>query len=291
VNRADTPGLWPLLCGDFPPLDVPFLEREPDGPTRHLALGLAYRGDGFLGWQVQPQGPTVQGALEAALARLCDEPVRVFASGRTDTGVHAWGQVASFTTTSGLSLERMLRGLRSLLPPSVWVRALGPVPEDFHARYSAQGKTYHYYLWPEAQGGLFLDGLCWPLRAALDPEPMAQALNGLLGPLDMAAFASAGGDPGESTVRELHRAEISPVPGGLLEVRLTASGFLRHCVRNLVGSLVQVGRGQMAPAEMARMARAGKRLRPGPKAPPYGLYLAQVFYTGFAGQRDTALPA
>jgi len=279
VSSAETPGLWPRLCGDLPPLDVPFFSQEPQGPTRHLALGLAYRGDGFLGWQVQPKGPTVQGALEKALTKLCDQPIRVFASGRTDTGVHAWGQVASFATTSALSLERMDRGLRSLLPPAVWLRALGPVPEGFHARYSAQGKTYHYYLWPQAQGGLFLEGLCWPLRGSLDLEPMARALEGMVGPVDMAAFASAGGDPGESTIRVLHRAEISPVPGGLVEVRLTASGFLRHCVRNLVGSLVQVGRGQMPPGEMARMAQAGKRLRPGPKAPPYGLYLAQVFYT------------
>ncbi|MCF8043593.1 MAG: tRNA pseudouridine synthase A, partial [Desulfarculaceae bacterium] len=217
--------------------------------------------------------------LEKALTKLCDQPIRVAASGRTDTGVHAWGQVASFATSSTLSLERMRRGLSSLLPPAVWLRALGPVPEGFHARYSAQRKTYHYYLWPQAQGGLFLDGLCWPLRDALDLAPMAQALAGLVGTIDMAAFASAGGDPGESTVRVLHRAEISPVPGGLLEVRLTASGFLRHCVRNLVGSLVQVGQGRMEPSEMARMAQAGKRLHPGPKAPPHGLYLARVFYT------------
>ncbi len=258
---------------------MPFLAQEPQGSTRHLALGLAYRGDGFGGWQVQPRGLTVQGALEAALTKLCDQPIRVAASGRTDTGVHAWGQVASFATTSDLSLERMLRGLRSLLPPGVWVRALGPVAPEFHARYSAQGKTYHYYLWPAAQGGLFLEGLCWPLREALDLAAMAQALQQLEGPVDLAAFMSAGGEPGESTVRQLHRAELSPVEGGLVEVRLTASGFLRHSVRNLVGSLVQVGWGRLEPGELARMAAAGRRLRPGPKAPPHGLYLARVFYT------------
>lgn len=279
MRTIDSPGLWPRLCGDFPPLDVPFLPQEPEGPTRHLALGLAYRGDGFVGWQVQPKRRTVQGALEKALTKLCDQPIRVAASGRTDTGVHAWGQVASFSTTSPLPLERMLRGLGSLLPPAVWPRALGPVDPEFHARFSAQGKTYHYYLRPQAQGGLFLDGLCWPLRDALDLEAMARALEGLVGPLDMAAFASAGSEPGESTLRVLHRAELSLVPGGLVEVRLTASGFLRHCVRNLVGSLVQVGWGRLEPAELARMAAAGRRLRPGPKAPPHGLYLARVFYT------------
>lgn len=279
MSTTGSPGLWPRLCGDFPPLDVPFLEREPDGPTRHLALGLAYRGDDFLGWQVQPEGLTVQGALEKALTKLCDQPIRVAASGRTDTGVNAWGQVASFATTSPLPQERMLRGLRSLLPPGVWPRALGPVAPDFHARYSAQGKTYHYYLWPLAQGGLFLDRLCWPLRGALELEPMARALEGLVGPVDMAAFASAGSEPGESTVRQVYRAELSLVEGGLVEVRLTASGFLRHSVRNLVGSLVQVGQGRLEPSDLARMAQAGKRLHPGPKAPPHGLYLAQVFYT------------
>lgn len=273
------PTLWQRLAGGFPPLDVPFLEQEPEGESRHLALGLAYRGAGFAGWQVQPGEATVQGAVEAALSRLCDEPIRVQASGRTDAGVNAWGQVASLATTSRLPAPEMLRGLRALLPSGVWPRALGPVTQDFHARYSAQGKTYHYYLWPRAEAALFLEPHCWPLKQALDLAAMRAALAGLRGEVDLAAFATAGSEPGATTLRRIHRAELNELPDGLVELRITASGFLRHSVRNLVGSLVQVGRGELPPSALAEMAGAGQRLYSGPKAPPQGLYLARVFYT------------
>ncbi len=276
---ATSPGLWERLAGRFPPLDAPFLDEEPPGETRRLALGLAYRGAGFAGWQVQPGQATVQGAVEKALSTLCDQPVRVEASGRTDAGVNAWGQVASFTTTSRLPAPEMLRGLRALLPPGVWPRALGPVEADFHARYSARGKTYHYYLWPRAETGLFLNEYCWPMKEALDLAAMQAALDSLGNEVDLAAFATAGSEPGDTTMRRIHQARIGLVDGGLVELRLSASGFLRHSVRNLVGSLVQVGRGELAPGALAEMAAAGRRLHAGPKAPPQGLYLAQVFYT------------
>ena len=276
---TNDPGLWERLAGRFPPLDVPFQDQEPGGESRRLALGLAYRGAGFVGWQVQPGAATVQGAVETALSRLCDQPIRVEASGRTDAGVNAWGQVASFTTTSRLAAPEMLRGLRALLPPGVWPRALGPVAPEFHARYSAQGKTYHYYLWPQAEAGLFLEPHCWPLKAELDLAAMQTALAGLEGEVDLAAFATAGSEPGHTTLRQIHRAQARPTPDGLIEISLCASGFLRHSVRNLVGSLVQVGKGELPPAALAEMAVAGQRLYSGPKAPPQGLYLARVFYT------------
>lgn len=275
----EPPTLWERLAGSFPPLDLPFLEREPEGESRRLALAVAYRGAGFAGWQVQPGEPTIQGAVEAALSRLCDQPIRVEASGRTDAGVNAWGQVASFSTTSRLAAPEMLRGLRALLPGGVWPRALGPVDAEFHARYSAQGKTYHYYLWPRAEAPLFLEPHCWPLKAGLDVESMRAALAGLIGEVDLAAFSTAGSEPGLTTKRMIHRAELNQLSDGMVELRLTASGFLRHSVRNLAGSLVQVGRGELPPQAMAEMARAGSRLYSGPKAPPQGLYLARVFYT------------
>ncbi|MCF8032141.1 MAG: tRNA pseudouridine(38-40) synthase TruA [Desulfarculaceae bacterium] len=273
------PGLWERLAGRFPALDVPFARQEPEGDTRRLALALAYRGAGFAGWQVQPGEATVQGAVEAALSRLCDEPVRVEASGRTDAGVNAWGQVASFSTHSRLAAPEMLRGLRALLPGGIWPRALGPVEQEFHARYNARGKTYHYYFWPKAEAALFLEPHCWPLKAGLDLAAMGAALEELAGEVDLAAFSTAGSDPGLTTKRRIYRAELNQLDDGLVELRLTASGFLRHSVRNLAGSLAQVGRGELRPAALAEMALAGQRLYSGPKAPPQGLYLAQVFYT------------
>lgn len=279
-------GLWSRLLGDFPPHDVPFLAADP-GPDaegrRHLALVLAYDGAGFGGWQVQPRGPSVQGAVEAALARLCDHPLRVHASGRTDAGVHALGQVAGFVTTSALPLNRMERGLRSLLPPGVHLRALGPVPSAFHARYSALAKTYDYWLWPGATAPLFLAGRLWPLPMALDGAAMAQALGLLVGERDLAVLAAAHCEAKGSTVREIIAAGLVRLPDGPWRVRVTATGFLRHVVRNLVGLLVRVGRGQLSPEGLLAMIETGGELRGGSKAPPQGLYLNRVYYRARPG--------
>jgi tRNA pseudouridine38-40 synthase len=280
------PSLWARLLGGFPPHGVPFLAGDP-GPDaagqRHLALVLAYAGEGFLGWQVQPRGRSLQGELEAALARLCDHPLRIHASGRTDAGVHALGQVASFATSSTLSLERMNRGLRSLLPPGIHLRALGPTPPDFHARFSAQAKTYDYWLWPAAPAGLFLQNRLWPLPMALDPAAVAAALALLPGPRDLAALASQGAEVNGSTVREVLEARLDPTPEGPWRVRISATGFLRHVVRNLVGLLVRVGRGQLSPEGMLAAIGAGRELRGGSKAPPQGLYLSRVHYQPWPG--------
>ncbi|MFH1060601.1 MAG: tRNA pseudouridine(38-40) synthase TruA [Pseudomonadota bacterium] len=274
-------GLWPRLLGEFPPHDVPFLPADP-GPDaegrRHLALVLAYEGGGFAGWQVQPKGASVQGAVEAALTRLCDHALRVHASGRTDAGVHALGQVASFVTTSALPLARMQRGLRALLPPGVHLRALGPVPGGFHARFSAQAKTYDYWLWPKAAAPLFVAGRLWPLPMALDRAAMAQALALLIGERDLAVLAAAGSEAKGSSVREIIAANLAVLDEGPWRVRVTATGFLRHVVRNLVGLLVRVGRGQLSPEGLLGLIEAGGELRGGSKAPPQGLYLNRVYY-------------
>ncbi len=270
--------LWVRLAGEFPAHDVPFLEPATGTSTRRLALVLAYRGDLFNGWQVQPRGDTVQGAMEAALSRLCDSPVRVQAAGRTDAGVHAWGQVAAFDTHSRLDAAEMLRGLRAILPTGIWPRALGSVAPDFHPRYQARGKTYDYFLLPQVETGLFLEPYCWPLQDSLDHGAMAKALALLKGEVDMAAFASQGSEVGGPTLRQLTQAGISPQADRRWRVRLSGTGFLRHCVRNLVGSLVQVGRGQLTPEALKEMSEAGERLYPGPKAPPGGLYLNRVYY-------------
>lgn len=280
--------LWARLAGGFPPHDVPFLPSEAGAGPRRLALVVAYCGQGWTGWQVQPDAPTLQGALETALSTLCDQPIRVHASGRTDAGVHAWGQVAAFDTTSRLPAEPMLRGLRALLPAGLWPRALGPVAVDFHPRFQARGKTYDYYLWPGAETGLFLEPFCWPLKGRLDLAAMTAALAQLIGEVDMAAFASQGSEAKGPTLRRLSQAQVAAQADGLLRVRLSASGFLRHSVRNLVGGLVQVGRGELEPAALAQMAAAGRRIYAGPKAPPGGLYLNRVYFQSDPPEQDQA---
>ena len=272
--------LWPALLGEFPPHQVPFIKGEggEDGSIRRLALVLAYEGSDFAGWQLQPGKRTVQEEIEKALSTLCDEPVRIEASGRTDSGVHALGQVASFSTKSSLSLERMRRGLASLLPDDAQVRELGPVPKEFHARFDCVAKTYHYYLWPRAKAPLFLQNRLWALREALDPETMRQALDQVMGECDLMAFASRLGEAAASdTVRQVLEAELDASDPVWL-VRITGSGFLRHVVRNLVGACVQVGMGRLEPRAIGEMLTARRRLYAGPKAPAGGLYLARVYY-------------
>lgn len=272
--------LWPALLGDFPPHQAPFIRGEggEDGSPRRLALVLAYEGSNFAGWQLQPGKRTVQEEVEKALSSLCDEPVRIEASGRTDAGVHALGQVASFSTGSSLSLERMRRGLASLLPEDVHARELGPVPPGFHARFACLAKTYHYYIWPQAKAPLFMQSRLWALRAGLDPAAMTQALAQVRGEHDLLAFASRLGEVEEgSTVRRVLEAELD-ASGPIWLVRLTGSGFLRHVVRNLVGACVQVGMGRQKPQVIGEMLAARRRLYAGPKAPAGGLYLASVYY-------------
>ncbi|MFH1034811.1 MAG: tRNA pseudouridine(38-40) synthase TruA [Pseudomonadota bacterium] len=273
------------LWGQFTPHGVPFRTEEPPagGLARHLALVLAYDGSGFAGWQLQPGARSVQGAVEAALGRLCDHPVRLAASGRTDAGVHALGQVASFETFSRLGLEPLTRGLKALLPPDIHLRALGAVAPGFHARYAAVCKTYDYYLWPASGPALFLRDRLWAYPRPLDEQAVRQALALLPGRRDIKALTSRGSEAHGSTLRDILEADLETWAQGTWRVRLTATGFLRHVVRNLVGILTQVGDGRLPPEALAEMLAAGQRLYPGPKAPPGGLYLNRVYYEPWPG--------
>lgn len=268
------------LQGGFPPHGVPFLKNgdDPGEKRRNLALVLAYDGGGFAGWQLQPGKRTLQGVVENVLSLLCDEPVRVEASGRTDAGVHAWGQVAGFSTKSSLSLPRMLAGLRSLLPPEIHVRRLGTVVEDFHARFDAQAKTYDYFLWPKAEASLFLRHRLWAVAQPLDQEEVRRALDVFKGEHDLKALAFRGNQVEGSTIRRVLETSLLPEPSGVWRVRITATGFLRHVIRNLVGVLVQVGGGRLSVNDFSEMLAAGQRIYSGPKAPPGGLYLNRVYY-------------
>lgn len=281
------------LWGRFPPHGVPFQETAPPpepGQARRLALVLAYDGQAYAGWQVQPGAATVQGQVEAALSRLCGHPVRLLASGRTDAGVHALGQVASFDTHGRLDLATMARGLKALLPADIHPRALGAVADDFHARYSARAKTYDYYLWPACGPSLFLRGRLWALPRPLDQEAVGQALALLPGERDLKALSTQGSEVQGTTVRQILQAELATWPTGLWRVRVTATGFLRHVVRNLVGVLVQVGCGRLRPQDLTAMLASGQRRPAGPKAPPGGLYLSRVYYQPWpsAGQGQNA---
>ncbi|MUM76586.1 tRNA pseudouridine(38-40) synthase TruA [Pseudodesulfovibrio sp. F-1] len=241
-------------------------------------LTLAYDGTDFSGWQLQPRERTVQGEIEASLARLVGIPVRVHGSGRTDAGVHALGQTAHFDCPAERAAIPWQRALNATLPQDVRVLRCDRVAADFHARYHAQAKTYEYGLWHQ-------DRFCLPQRrrfvwdcGPLDFAAMDEVARLLAGTHDFAAFQNTG-TPVKSTVRTL--ADISRHPGPTASEtiwRFTADGFLKQMVRNLMGCLVACGRDRITPADAARILASADRAQAPATAPARGLTLIGAAY-------------
>jgi len=241
-------------------------------------LTLEYDGADFEGWQSQPSGHrTVQDTLETALARVTGERVRVTGSGRTDAGVHAEGQVASVRLTSERAPEALCGALNGVLPPDLAVLALEPADEGFDARRRATGKLYRYSIWngPVRAPLRRRRALC--LRRPLDVAAMARAAADLVGHHDFSSFRAAGSNVTTST-RTLRRLDLEGGPPGALELWFEGSGFLRHMVRNLAGTLLEVGSGRRDPGSMPTLLAARERSRAGPTAPAHALTLVSVHY-------------
>jgi tRNA pseudouridine38-40 synthase len=241
-------------------------------------LTLEYDGEGFAGWQVQPGATrTLQGVLEDAVARVTGQRVRVHAAGRTDAGVHAEAQVASLRAETGLPAATLARALNAVLPPDLAVVAAAIAPDGFHARFDARAKLYRYRIW---------NGACRsPLRARralrverpLDVEAMRRAAADFLGTHDFAALQAAGSQVA-SSVRTLTRCDLEGRAPGQLCVWVEADGFLRHMVRNLVGTLLEVGRGRRPPDAVPALLAGRDRRAAGPTAPAHALTLIRVDY-------------
>lgn len=240
-----------------------------------LVLTLEYDGTGFHGWQIQPGLRTVQSTLEEALAEMMGGPVRARASGRTDAGVHALGQVMHCEAIRDIPPENVMMGLNSLLPPDVRVVNCRQAPDGFHAQYSAVGKLYRYDILNRYEPTALLRDRVWHIRRPLDAEAMRSGAAFLLGKRDFAAFKSAG-DEG-TTVRDLRRLDIVRERDKLI-LTFEADGFLKHMVRNLTGSLVDVGLGRLASEDIRAMLQSRSREGTPRKAPPQGLTLVEVFY-------------
>ena len=251
-----------------------------------VALILEYDGSRYVGWQVQPNGPSVQAEVERALSTLHHSPRRVTAAGRTDAGVHARGQVASFPEPSPLPLRAYVQGMNALLPPDVAVRAARLEPDGFDARRSARGKRYRYLLENAPTRAPLTRLRAWQQFPPLDPGAMRAAAAHLLGRHDFAAF-QASDCSARHAVREVRRLEVLGEAGGRIELVVEASAFLKHMVRNLAGTLVEVGLGKREPGSLPALLAGGDRTRAGPTAPPHGLYLEEVFYGG-AGEAPPA---
>lgn len=246
-------------------------------PKRNFRLLLEYDGTHYHGWQKQQGVMTIQELLESKLAIMLGAEVRVRASGRTDAGVHARGQVVNFYARSRLQPNEFQHGLNALLPPDIVVLRADEVPEAFHARFSARMKTYEYRILNRPVRSALERNACWHIRQPLEIEAMRQALEVILGEHDFAAFMATGSTV-QSTVRIVSSASIEQSAGDVILVRFTANGFLRHMVRNLVGTLVDVGRGKLGREHLVAILASGDRRRAGMTAPARGLFLDRVDY-------------
>jgi tRNA pseudouridine38-40 synthase len=245
-----------------------------------VRCAVEYDGTAFLGFQVQAQGRTVAGELERALGKLLEEPVKITGAGRTDTGVHASGQVISFRTTRSFPFDRLAVAMNSTLPDDVGIRDVTLVPSNFSARFSAQERTYVYaILNRSSRAALLAHRVFHVYRRSLDLEAMRAAAGYLTGEHDFRSFCGVVPESG-ITVRTVSSLEIS-AHGELVRVQISADGFLHRMVRTIVGTLVECGLGRRDPATMPAILDACDRGAAGLTAPPAGLYLAGVSYDGY----------
>lgn len=255
---------------------------------RRVKLTLAYDGTDFHGWQVQPELPTIQGTLEHVLAAIEGRAVHVSGSGRTDAGVHALAQVAAVTLANPIPLHNLRRALNRQLPPAIRVLTAEEVPLDFHPRHHAVSKTYEYRI--------FRGEACPPVEwryvhhypYPLDAGRMAALAPALGGEHDFSAFAATDDRELESTVRTIF-ASVLEVTGERMWYRISGSGFLKHMVRNIVGTLLEAGKGNLDENSLREFFTPGCAKHAGPTAPAKGLFLAHVDYAA-CGPGSAAFP-
>jgi len=244
---------------------------------RNIKLLIEYDGTDYLGWQVQPKGSTIQGILEEKIGLLTGEPVRLFGSGRTDSGVHALGQVAHFKTQSQMDIRTMQKALNSLLPPDIVIRKVEEVDEDFHARKHSKSKIYEYRILNRNLRSAFHRKYAWYIPQKLNFTEMKKASLSLIGEHDFSAFRSVG-SPTRTTVRRVVRAEWKRGREGSIRFEIEANGFLKQMVRSIVGTLVEIGKDRMNAADFQKILESKDRRKAGPTAPAQGLFLKEVKY-------------
>ena len=249
-----------------------------------MALIVEYDGTGYHGSQLQASAPTIQEVIEEALCKLSGERIRVKMASRTDSGVHAKGQVVSFRTGSSLPAETFVRGLNYYLPEDVAVKEAYKVDDSFDVRRNAISREYKYYILNGPTRSPMRRSFAYLVPGKLDTEAMNQACQNLTGKQDFASFATRSEIGEKSTVRNIFKAETEK-KGDLIILDMTANSFLPHQVRNTVGSLIRVGQGKMTVEEFTDMVQAGKPGLAGPTAPAHGLCLIRVNYAVPFGEK------
>lgn len=247
-----------------------------------VKLILEYDGSRYAGWQRQPDQPTIQEAVETALFQLTQETVSVIGAGRTDAGVHALGQVASFRIERTWTPREWMRGLNARLPEDIAVRSVAMVSDDFHARYAALGKLYEYRILNRPERPALDRAYLWHVHKPLDPSAMERAAAHLTGSHDFSSFEGTLTD-NEDPVCDLRQLSVAR-EGDLIRIRAYADRFLKHMVRAVVGTLVEVGHAKRTPESLKTILAAKDRTAAGRTAPPHGLFLVRVDYDAEEGQ-------
>ncbi len=244
---------------------------------RNIKLIIEYDGTAYNGWQRQADVLTIQQVMEDTISRIVNDRTVLIASSRTDTGVHALNQVANFRTASQLPLRNLQMGANSLLPPDIVVKEVSEVPWEFHSRYHARSKIYHYRIFNSPVRAALDRRTCWHVRHPLDLEAMRRAAKHLLGTHDFNSFCAAQCEV-EERVRAVMDVSLDREEPGMIVFRIEAGGFLRHMVRNIVGTLVDIGTGRISEEDMVPIIEAQDRRRAGQAAPARGLCLMEVKY-------------
>jgi len=244
--------------------------------VRNIRLTLAYDGTNYHGWQSQPNGVTVEETLKAVVERILDHGVKIVAGGRTDAGVHALGQVANFTTLKSIDNGGLFRGLNGLLPQDIRVKEVSDADPSFHARYSAKSKVYVYCILNQPCNSPFLARYALHVPYSLNLAAMRETFGLVLGEHDFSAFKKKD-EVYASPVREVLKARMA-TRGSMVFVIIEATGFLRHMVRNIVGTLLLVGQEKIDSDAFKAILESRQRENAGPTAPPHGLFLREIKY-------------
>ncbi len=262
---------------------------EQEMRMKNVLLTIAYDGTDFCGWQKQPEQRSVQGEVERALSVVCAQPIKINGTSRTDAGVHAYGQRASFTAEFSIPIEKIPMVANGIFASAaseksrkasgdVAVLAAEEVPDDFHARFDAIGKKYIYKINNSQSPDPFQRNYSDQVGRKLDLDAMKQAAVYLIGTRDFKCFQAAGGKEMESTIRTIHSARLAALENMKIEFEIIGDGFLYNMVRIIAGTLIDVGLGKKTPKELPEIIKSKDRQRAGHTAPPQGLYLAEVFY-------------
>ena len=250
---------------------------DSDGSEmKNFKLVIEYDGTAYCGWQRQRRDPTIQEEIETAIGKMTCQQISITGSGRTDAGVHAFGQVANFHCETRLTAPIFQKGLNGLLPDDIVIKACEQVTDTFHARYDAKGKTYQYRILNRPIPPALYRHYAWYIQKPLDIESMQAALTHIIGTKDFKAFEGTG-SPRAHSVRTVMKAQLTEADG-LIRVIIKADGFLKFMVRNIAGTLVDIGMGKMGADEIEAILASRDRSRVAATAPPHGLFLMSVDY-------------